>query len=378
MNKQTVAALAAATVLCMQPAARADDAKAQAVPDFMKIVVANDPDEIPTKDQLAFSNVYDLNEGMFPIYEKRIALYRKHFLARQNLIMALFSAKGGRFILYRAGKPPLEAPSPPQVYRLAKSVGHCAMVTEDLCGPYTTNSATNQEWVSEMTAYRTRVQTALDSLDGCDISTDDRELLRDTLKQIAAFQDKCLKNKSFTYDDVQTYARTIEPNLEKLIGVASSNQVAHWFKVMEEWKALLGKDWDNTYALSNSIYVARQNNILFSVLLQFMGPSAVNDRLILMETTDFTATPETMMDGFIRIISDRALGKVFFDNYRLMDYELLGGGGRKAIIAEMEKRGLKANLPPLVPFNSTEIPWKDNPASGTGPSSLDEIKAGVK
>jgi hypothetical protein len=140
----------------------------------------------------------------------------------------------------------------------------------------------------------------------------------------------------------------------------------------------LGKDWDNTYALSNSIYVARQNNILFSVLLQFMGPSAVNDRLILMETTDFTATPETMMDGFIRIISDRALGKVFFDNYRLMDYELLGGGGRKAIIAEMEKRGMKANLPPLVPFNSTEIPWKDNPASGTGPSSLDEIKAGVK
>jgi len=32
---------------------------------------------------------------------------------------------------------------------------------------------------------------------------------------------------------------------------------------------MLGADWDKTYAASNTIYVARQNNILFSVLAQY-------------------------------------------------------------------------------------------------------------
>lgn len=374
MNKQTVFAALAGAMLCLTPCARAEDTKAKgAVPDFMKIVVTNEPNETPSKDQLAFANVYALNEGMFPLYEKKIALYRKHFLDRQNLIMALFSAKGGRFILYRAGQPPLEAPSPPAVYRLAKSVGHTAMVTYDMLAPYCPNAKENQEWVGDLVAYRARVQTALDNLDGLDISTADRDLLRKVLTQIATFQDTCLKNKTFSYDELHAYTRGVEPDLEKLIGVASSNQVAHWYKVLEEWKKLLGKDWDKTYGLTNSIYVARQNNILFSVLLQFMGREAVNDRLLLMETTDFTASSDEMLDGFIRIISDRALGMNFFNNYRLMDYELLGGGGRKAIIAEAEKRGLKPILPELVPFNSTEIPWKQNASLGSGPSSLDDI-----
>ena len=222
-------------------------------------------------------------------------------------------------------------------------------------------------------AYRTRVQSALDALDAADIKPEDRKLLRDTLMKIEIFMDQCLKKGSFTYDDIQAYARGIKPNLADLITLASSTQVGHWYKVLDQWKQLLGKDWENTYALSNSIYVARQNNILFSVLVQFMGEKAINDHLILLETTDFTATPDTMMDAFIRIISDRALGKVFFNDYRLMDYELLGGGGRKAIEAEAAKRGLKALLPPLVPYNSTEWPWKIDPASGTGPGRMEDV-----
>ena len=39
---------------------------------------------------------------------------------------------------------------------------------------------------------------------------------------------------------------------------------------------MLGSDWDKTYAASNTIYVARQNNVLFSVLAQFFGPEAIN------------------------------------------------------------------------------------------------------
>jgi hypothetical protein len=47
-------------------------------------------------------------------------------------------------------------------------------------------------------------------------------------------------------------------------------------------------------------------------------------------------------------------------------------GGRDAIESEMAKIGQKAVLPPLVPFNSLEWPWKTDPSKGTGPKSFDD------
>jgi hypothetical protein len=340
-------------------------------PDFMKIVVTTE-DPPQSKSDIAFNDIYKLNEGMFPIYEKSLSMYKKHFLARHNLIMGLFSGEGGRFILYQKGKPPLEADPVPAIYRMAKAVAHSAMATYELAAPYTANAALDLSWKADMQIYHVYVLNALQALDAANLPKEDRELMRDTLEQVNAFINKCLKNNTFSYQDLQSYAYKIQPNLAKLITLASTTQVTHWFTVLEQWKKMLGKEWDNTYALSNSIYVTRQNNILFSVLAQFMGETTINDRLILLETTDFTATPEAMMDIFIRIISDRTLGKVFFNNYRLMDYEVLGEDARKIIEMEDTKRGMKVILPPLVPFNSTEWPWKINPASGSGPATMKE------
>src|SRR4029077_17251351 len=122
-------------------------------------------------------------------------------------------------------------------------------------------------------------------------------------------------------------------------------------------------------------YVARQNNILFSVLVQFFGEQAINNRLLLLETTDFQTTPELIMQAFARVVSDRPLCKVFFNNDGLMDYELLGWGGRAAIEKEMAILVKKAILPPLVPINSTEWPWKTDPNKGTGPKSFADLHA---
>jgi hypothetical protein len=353
-------------------AVSATSAHAADVPDFMKIVEINEG--APTSNsKIAYNDIYALNDGMFSIYDHSLAQFKSNFRSRQNLIMGLFSGKGGRFILYRAGQPPLEAPSPPPVYAMAKSVGHCAMATYDLVAPYCADASSDLSWKSEMLAYRSRVKSAIESLDSADVKPEDRDLMKDTLRQVAAFMDKCLAHNTYTYADIEAYAHGVKPDLAKLITLASSTQVGHWYKVLDEWKAMLGKDWDTTYALSNSIYVARQNNILFSVLVQFFGEKAMNDRLLLMETTDFTATPEDMLTGFIRIISDRALGKVFYSDYHLMDYELLGGGGRNAITAEATKRGLKPLLPPLVPYNSTQWPMKIDPNSGSGPALLEDV-----
>ena len=141
--------------------------------------------------------------------------------------------------------------------------------------------------------------------------------------------------------------------------------------VIGDWKKMLGADWDRTYAASNTIYVARQNNVLFSVLAQFFGPDAMNDRLLLIETMSFTTTSTDMLESLTRIISDRSVGAMFFGNYHLMDYELMGGDARAAIIAEDTKRAMTPFLPPAVPFGSKQWPTLVTP--GSGPASIADL-----
>lgn len=342
------------------------------VPEFLKeIVVKAAPP--PAKQQLAFQSVYELNNSMFKIYDNSLDIYKKNIRARVPLIMGLFSGKGGRFILYRPGQEPLEAPPVSPIYQAAKAVGHCAMATYACVAPYIANAKADPSWIPLLKDYRLEVQIAKDGLVNLEAKPEEQALLQDTLSQILTFMDTSLKNGDFNYANVEAYARGVEPNLEKLIAVASSAQVSHWFQVLADWKKLLGDDWNRTYGLSNSIYVARHNNILFSVLVQFFGLDAINNRLLLLETTDFQATPDDMLTAFARIVSDRALGKVFFNNDRLMDYELLGFGGRAAIEKEMAARGQKAFLPPLVPFNSTGWPWQTDATTGSGPKSFDDL-----
>jgi len=47
-----------------------------------------------------------------------------------------------------------------------------------------------------------------------------------------------------------------------------------------------------------------------------------------------------------------------------MDYELMGGDARAAIIAEDEKRAMKPFLPPAVPFGSKQWPTLITPGPG--------------
>src|SRR5208337_169498 len=129
--------------------------------------------------------------------------------------------------------------------------------------------------------------------------------------------DECLKDNVISAGALEKFAKKQSPLLKKNIAWAAETQVAHWMDVIGGWKQMLGADWDKTYAASNTIYVARQNKVLFSVLAQFFGPDAINDRLLLIETMSFTTTPADMLESLTRIISDRSVGAMFFDDYHL-------------------------------------------------------------
>ena len=76
----------------------------------IKLVVgttAADPAAVATKNVLA------LNTAMFDLYSASAQIFKANILARHPVILALFTGAGGRFILYRPGEAPLDAPPVP-------------------------------------------------------------------------------------------------------------------------------------------------------------------------------------------------------------------------------------------------------------------------
>lgn len=342
-------------------------ATAAALPAELQSLVGT---PVRAASDVAAQNILQLNKSMFELYGDAARIFASNIRGRHPIILGLFSGAGGRFILYRPGMPPLEAPQVPLTYQLLKSVGHSTMAISEIVLPYVDNPA-DTSWRGAMQAYRSRMQSALDTLDALPMQADWRDNNRVILRNNIAFMDASLAKGVITYDAVLAFGKEQAPLLKLDVAWAAETQVAHWMGVLAEWKKMLGPDWDKTYAASNTIYVARQNNVIFSVLAQFFGPEAINDRLLLIETVSFTTTPDDMLESLTRIIADRSVGQVFFGAYHLMDYELMGGNGRKAIIAESTKRGMTPFLPPLVPFGSKQWPTLITP--GPGPATIDDL-----
>ena len=330
------------------------------VPAYLKPIVGTQtasPAEVGTK------NILQLNASMFELYDASGKIFQRNFLAQHPVILGLFSGAGGRFILYRPGMAPIDAPPVPIVYQLMKSVGHSTMALAEVVMPYI-DSPNDPSWRAPLAAYRSRMQSALDGLDATPMREDWKPTNRAILQNNIAFMDECLAKNAITTDALAAFAKKQGPLLKENIAWAAETQVGHWMDVIGGWKQMLGDDWNKTYAASNTIYVARQNNVLFSVLAQYFGPEAINDRLVLIETISFTTTPDEMLEALTRIIADRPVGQVFFGNDRLMDFELMGGDGRRAIMEEDAKRKINPTLPPLVPFGSHQWPTLITPGPG--------------
>ena len=358
----------AAGILAAGIAAGSASAQPAGIPDYLKDLTGTTP---MAPGAIATRDVLQLNVSMFTLYDASAAIFQRNIMAKHPIILALFSGAGGRMILYRPGQPPEEAPSVPIVYQIMKSTGHSTMAISEVVMPYVNNAA-DKSWMAPLLAYRTQMKTALDGVDILPIQDDWKPAVKEILGNNVAFMDDCLAKGLISMEAVQAFAKKQSANIKLIINWAASTQVKHWMSVLDKWKADLGADWDKVYAAANTIYVARQNNVLFSSLAQYFPPDAINDRLMLIETISFTTTPQDMLTAMTRIISDRAVGALFFGSDRLMDFELMGGDARKTIISEMQRRGKQPFLPPAVPFGSHQWPTLITP--GPGPTSLDDLK----
>ena len=158
-----------------------------------------------------------------------------------------------------------------------KSVGHSTLALAEVVVPYI-NSPNDLMWRASLSAYRSRMQSALDGLDATPLRDDWKPTNRSILQNNIAFMDECLRANAISPEALQAFAKKLGPLLKENVAWAAQTQVAHWMDVIAGWKKMLGADWDKTYAASNTIYVARQNNVLFSVLAQFFPPEAINVR----------------------------------------------------------------------------------------------------
>ena len=360
--------LAIAMIVAGATVSSASAQRAGGLPEYLANISGT---TAPSAADLATRDMLQLNTSMFALYDTAARTFRRNIMANHPIVLALFSGAGGRMILYKPGQPPLEAPSVPIVYQVMKSTGHSVMAISQVVVPYIGNAA-DKSWMAPMLAYRTQMKTALDGIDALPIQVDWKPALKSILGNNVAYMDDCMAKGVINLADLQAFAKKQAPDVKLIINRAASTQVKHWMEVLDGWKANLGPDFDKAYAAANTIYVARQNNVLFSTLAQYFGPEAMNDRLMLIETISFTTTPEDMLTSLTRIIADRTVGELFFGNYKLMDFELMGGDARKTIVSEMQKRGKQAFLPPAVPFGSKQ--WPALIATGPGATSLDDLK----
>lgn len=366
------------------------------IPEWLADVVTPVP-ERASATEVATARALVLDTAMIAIYDEAMARFEANIRANCPIILALFSDAGGDYTLYRPGEEPLVAPPVPVAYQVVKSVGHSSMAVHELVAPYLGDPA-NGLWQAPMAIYREQQQQVLDVVDDLDLPDAARNTVRNLLTANIGYLTSCLEAQTLDLEGLATFARGLKADIQAAIGFAAGTQVSHWMGVMDEWKTLLGSAWDKTYGVVNSIYVARTNNIMFTILAQYFGKDAFNDRLILLETTDFMTTNGEMLSALSRIVADRALGKIFFNDYFLMDFELLATGARDAVANEMSRRvpgsgdgysvfsghdkiveeararGLEPLMPPRAPFHSQEWPWRTHAEEGQGASSLAEAK----
>jgi hypothetical protein len=190
-------------LLSMVLAGFAGAASAEDVPSYMAPIggrTTSSAAETATKDLLA------LNTMMFQLYGASGAIFRKNLMGNHPIILGMFFGADGRFILYRPGQPPLEAPSVPIKYQLMKSVGHSTMALSEVIMPFLDN-ASDTSWRGSLVAYRSQMQSALDGLNKADLLGDWQDNSKLILANNIAFMDDCAKNGVITVAAFQAFAK---------------------------------------------------------------------------------------------------------------------------------------------------------------------------
>ena len=338
-----------------------------AIPEFLRVVVADEKPASPRA--VAEQAVLALNSSMIGLYDESLEKFKQNMRDRVPIILALFTGQGGQMILYRPGHAPEVAPPVPIVYQLAKSVGHSTHGHLSDRGPRTwpiRQRTSCGALPSRRTGRRTRRPST--AWAPWTFPTTTGPCSAPSSNATWPSWTNVSPRERIPTTSVEKYIRGCTPYSVKTIGIGSAAQVGHWMKVVEDWKKRLGKDWERTYAVSNTLVhrAAEQHSVHRPRAVHGDGDdgrSAAAHR----DARSSRPRPRRCSTSSGASSPTAGSGMVFFRDYFLMDVELLGGGGRKAIEHEMQKRGMKPLLPTAGAVPLQRLALEDRPDEGHGP-----------
>ncbi|MFJ8233262.1 hypothetical protein ACIQ9E_25440 [Streptomyces sp. NPDC094448] len=316
-----------------------------------------------------------LADTMQDVYAAAAAARREQLLASAPVVLALFDGAGGRMCLRTPGRPVAHAPSVPAEYRQLKGLAHAPVAVFELAAAPV--PAAGEPSAGEPSARFTAAMahgTRDQVLSG--LGPEDARIGRTLLGLCDRLLARLDSGTRAHEADAARFARACAPLVLHLVERAAAVQVGHWTAVLDRWQKRLGGSFEGVYAAANTLYVTRCKNVLFTILAQYLGEEAIGERLFLFETPEFTTSPDRMLDLLTRVVTDRELGRAFFGNGRIMDVELMGDAARDAVRREMARRGRKAALPTVAPYDTHQWPWATDPLSGTGPGTLAAARPG--
>ena len=244
------------------------------------------------------------------------------------VILAMFNGNGGKYILRRDGKQVAVEPVP-AIYEQIKSVSHTLVGIFEIVSPYFSYPESGN-WRAALTEYNEHMKDALATLSNAGMPSEFESNCREILEGGIAFMDKALKTGHFSAESYSTYAKALLPTVMKNVTLAGKLQVDHFEAVVKQWRKEMGEEeWSRLYCVVNSAWAMRRQNVHFQIMAQMMGQDTVNDRLIMAEAmNDVTEDDMLMLLG--RIVNDRVLSILVFDNTYRMDVELMGESARAA------------------------------------------------
>jgi len=243
----------------------------------------------------------------------------------------------------------------PAIYQKVKSVSHTLLGIFAIVSPYFDYSESGK-WRSDASAFNQSMTEALATLDQVAMPAEVEEDCRLILEGGIAFLDKILKQGTCTANEYSTYARSLLPHVNKNIMLAGKLQVDHFESVVKRWRKEMGEEeWSRLYTVVNTAWSMRRENVHFQIMAQMMGRDAVNTRLIMAESVN-DVTEDDLLSLLGRIVNDRALSILVFDDTYRMDVELMGEAASAAVQA--------ASCPQYPGLNTDWSPYEDHKIPG--------------
>ncbi len=150
-----------------------------------------------------------------------------------------------------------------------------------------------------------------------------RQILTDSLAFVGQGQ--------FHRDAFTRYARSIEAPTGMTMRVAARVQLEGIERQVQKWRERIGeKDWAGLHAAVASGWARVNNSPRQQALEQAMGPEAARERLF---TIQGVKTEEALLQRLAKIVNQRDLSEVFFDEKERMEEDLMGRPAREFIEA---------------------------------------------